>query len=736
MRLLWNKLRIVVFLFALLFLTNTIAQKSDVSAQTGDWCDGGIPDGICPSGWYCMFNECLPDVPTSSCPAECRQGSSCGNGYQGASGCSGCNSNQVCCKANSCGAGGGGGGVGDSCSSDNQCDSGCCNENQGICGNCDGFICPLAKIYCPAGTVRGSTVVASQCESYRCSNNVGSAQQMGSCCDFYTPPRECGDWYDCPTPSNPNKVCRDCTQDPPWCNRYNYDTYNCVSTCNITAPTITSINRNSATSATINWTTGTGGTSQRIYMSQDKNQVLNNCSLATSPGCVVNQTGLSAATQTYTTGNVLAAGSVYYINIINDGGASCTASSNSTNTYNPNGPLPYLSSCTLSPSSLSLQISQTGIVTSNVDSSSEITSVSFASNNPSVTVTTPDNSYPYTTTATAISAGSASIISTVYFSGGYIACTNTVGGNGRLSGGGPDGYNGGSGANTGSGTTTSGASSDTDGGGGSGNNGNSSVTTTNLSAAWWQLKDSDLTSNGSINSTIPSGNYFILPGIGGYSGIPAYTTTTNLTSNNVSLNRWTAQSDNKSKPIFDYNYFENLIPKDVVFNTVPSSSVAGNFFASGGTQSYGYYWYKYDGGAGNLNLRITSSASIGNRKVILLVKNAHLFIDSTINLNDGLGFFMTIVDKNIEIDPTVGGGVGPNLEGFYICDDLFRTGAGTNSFYLRGAAVAYGGIVMGRDLGVGNSSTPAELFEYAPDQSILFPGKLATRKINWKEVAP
>ncbi len=53
----------------------------------------------------------------SSCPGECRQGSSCGAGYSGASGCSGagpgggCKSNQVCCSANSCGGGGGGGTV-------------------------------------------------------------------------------------------------------------------------------------------------------------------------------------------------------------------------------------------------------------------------------------------------------------------------------------------------------------------------------------------------------------------------------------------------------------------------------------------------------------------------------------------------------------------------------------------------------------------------------------------------
>lgn len=104
-------------------------------------------------------------------------------------------------------------------------------------GGGGGFICPLEPVKCPAGSVRGSTLLGSQCLSYQCTGNVGSAQQVGSCCDFYTPPRDCGPWYDCPTPSNPNKQCRDCTQEPGWCQKYNYETYNCVSVCSATAPT-------------------------------------------------------------------------------------------------------------------------------------------------------------------------------------------------------------------------------------------------------------------------------------------------------------------------------------------------------------------------------------------------------------------------------------------------------------------------------------------------------------------
>lgn len=60
-------------------------------------------------------------------------------------------------------------------------------------GGGGGFICPFDPTFCPEGTVRGTTLLGSQCESYQCGSNVGSAQQVGSCCNFYTPPRECSE---------------------------------------------------------------------------------------------------------------------------------------------------------------------------------------------------------------------------------------------------------------------------------------------------------------------------------------------------------------------------------------------------------------------------------------------------------------------------------------------------------------------------------------------------------------
>lgn len=38
----------------------------------------------------------------------------------------------------------------------------------GKCARCGGPICNLATINCPPGTIRGSTIIGSQCENYAC----------------------------------------------------------------------------------------------------------------------------------------------------------------------------------------------------------------------------------------------------------------------------------------------------------------------------------------------------------------------------------------------------------------------------------------------------------------------------------------------------------------------------------------------------------------------------------------
>lgn len=252
---------------------------------------------------------------------------------------------------------------------------------------------------------------------------------------------------------------------------------------------------------------------------------------------------------------------------------------------------------------------------------------------------------------------------------------------------------------------------------------------------WWQVKDSDVQSNGDITSKIPTGSYFGDVGGGTFPGVPAYGGSTNLTTTNASQIGWLAKSPWSSPKQFDYAYFSNKIPPDVTFKSI--TSINDTSIAANDPTQHGYAWYKYDGSKnGGLPLTVDSATHISNKKVIILVDSANLNINNTINLADGQGFFMVIVNGNINVNSSVTG--TPSLEGLYVADGTFSDGGGSAQLHVRGSVVAYGGIdlVSGRDLGAANSGTPAELFEYAPDQIMLFPSVLGYRKINWKEVAP
>jgi len=156
---------------------------------------------------------------------------------------------------------------------------------------------------------------------------------------------------------------------------------------------------------------------------------------------------------------------------------------------------------------------------------------------------------------------------------------------------------------------------------------------------------------------------------------------------------------------------------------------------SGGSLQNGYYWYKFDGTQGvtqGQDMTISANTDLLNRKVILFVKAADLDIAGKINLNNGAGFFLAIVDGQIRVNPTVTG--TPSLEGIFLSQNGFSSGAGASQLHLRGSVVSFGSFTLQRDLA--DDSSPAELFEYAPDQTILFPSILATKKTKWIEVAP
>jgi len=267
---------------------------------------------------------------------------------------------------------------------------------------------------------------------------------------------------------------------------------------------------------------------------------------------------------------------------------------------------------------------------------------------------------------------------------------------------------------------------------------------------WWQTRDADVTANGNLTSLIPFGcslpacdPAFGLEGSGGFPGIPSYVGTMSLGSGSVSPTGWAAESAPGSRRAYTYASFARRIPSDVESTEISSGSVAGSMFGSGGTPSHGAYWYRYDGSSG-IDLTVSGDADLGSRKVILMVANSDLYLNGKISLTDGEGLFAAIVGEdgngnkgNIIVDPAVGGSADgvPELEGLFVADSEFKTGAGSSQLHVRGSVAGLSGILLQRDLD-DDSQTPAEYFEYAPDLILNIPSSLKTSRYSWREVAP
>ncbi len=241
---------------------------------------------------------------------------------------------------------------------------------------------------------------------------------------------------------------------------------------------------------------------------------------------------------------------------------------------------------------------------------------------------------------------------------------------------------------------------------------------------WWQVNDGDITSSGDIVSRLPSGKYLNTVGSGGFPGIPVYNGQIGTAPGTISSTGWNANTETSLTRIFNYSFFENLIPPDIVINDISKLTTG----AGTTLDANGYEWYKITG-----NLDTVGNIDFGSRKVILFVKSGNFNINGKINLDDNNGFFVVFVNGNINITASVTG--TPAIEGMYTADSGFTTGLGNTQLHIRGSVASYGGITLQRDL-PDDTVTPAELFEFAPDQVVLFPQKLMFKRFKWAEVAP
>jgi hypothetical protein len=265
--------------------------------------------------------------------------------------------------------------------------------------------------------------------------------------------------------------------------------------------------------------------------------------------------------------------------------------------------------------------------------------------------------------------------------------------------------------------------------------------------AWWQTRGGDIITTGSILSTIPTScvspgctNSLIIyppgrtPGIAVVGASGTIDTSPGTISN---PNAWNATSTYTGNS-YSYDYFDNKAKCGTLLNLTSSSINSMSDITSLGAASLGgYYWVRYSGATP----LVIHDLPLGNQKVVLFVKNQNLQIDGNITVTPGTGFFMTVVGsspsgspRNIIVNPAVS-----ELNGLYFVDGKFITETGGTStdaqLLVRGSVVAMSEIELKRSLS-NNSNSPAELFEYAPDQLLLFPSCLGETNVQWKELAP
>jgi hypothetical protein len=243
---------------------------------------------------------------------------------------------------------------------------------------------------------------------------------------------------------------------------YITSTYSAPS-CPATAPTNLSVTHESDTKATLTWTHGTGGVIQKIYVGANKGVVEGRC---VDLGCVVKAENVGVNQESYTTANVLASGTIYYWIVENYKDVNCKADSLTKI---------YLSSCNSNSPNLFIIVGNSAPLTVAVNSSPEIESVRFTSANTGVAGVNPavDTTHPYGTTVTGVATGATTVTHNVM--SGVVSICSSI----------------------------------------------SNVTVTSVNP-WWQVKDSDLITNGNIKSSVPTGKVLSDNGPGGYPGVAIF----------------------------------------------------------------------------------------------------------------------------------------------------------------------------------------------------------------------
>ena len=138
------------------------------------------------------------------------------------------------------------------------------------------------------------------------------------------------------------------------------------------------------------------------------------------------------------------------------------------------------------------------------------------------------------------------------------------------------------------------------------------------------------------------------------------------------------------------------------------------------------------------DLTINDPWDIADGEHYIIFIPGKLTINAKINVDQG-GFIAFITKGGITVDddlgdPPVAAPTG-DIEGIYITDGTFDTGAGPNQIVFEGSVLARTTNLQ-RSLGSSNDSYPAEKFIYRPDFLFTAPQSMMDSMQVWQEVAP
>lgn len=247
--------------------------------------------------------------------------------------------------------------------------------------------------------------------------------------------------------------------------------------------------------------------------------------------------------------------------------------------------------------------------------------------------------------------------------------------------------------------------------------------------AWWQVQGAGVYAGGAVTSVLPfSTSRLILPASGGTAAALVHGSgSTSFGNGSVSDSVWTAKSLYKGKKM-DYAYFAAQMG---VLPTQANDWGADTMNKPGTTKDFHYIDPQ------SSTATVSSPWVVNSGEKYIVFVNGNLRIGANTTVANG-GFLTFIVNGDVTIDPAVTSVQGMHIaSGNFTTETVDGSHAVADSaLEMQGNVIAWGTFSLGRSLISGNTLGPAESFVYRPDLLTNMPDKMKTFAMNWQEVAP